>query len=219
MDLKGWNCFRQHKPPGFLDGVDRTPDALTVPPLVSNGESALSLRPSTFAPTLFITNLPTSLFSSLSDLDGLLRPFGFIINMVFIPSTPNSGPPFASRTTSVLVSYTLFDSASEAKAYLDGEIYDGWELRADWAPSSQAHDRSVRHPTSEETYGSAPGLQRSFFFHPPIQYPHQLDSPQFLINSNYAHYPFAFPNNYQIPTGIGVPQDRVLPQPHPVLYS
>lgn len=208
---------------GFLDGADRIVDALTVPPLLPNDESTLSLRSSTLAPTLLITNLPTSLFSSLSDLDGLLRPFGFIVNVVFIPSTPISDSPFTPKTTSVLVSYTLLDEASEAKAYLDDEVYDGCKLRVDWTPSSQSQDRPVHYPTSQKAYGSKYGLsqfagsapQRPFF---PIQYHQQLYSPQFPVNSNYAHS-FAFANNHKNPTGFGVPQDRSLPHPRPVLYT
>jgi len=70
--------------------------------------------------TLLIKNLPSLLFSQLSELEPLLLPFGHIKKLDILET---SGSDTTTGFTTVAVEYATADSAYEAKMTLDGQVY------------------------------------------------------------------------------------------------
>jgi len=76
--------------------------------------------------SLLVTNLPTVLFSELSDLNPLLRPFGSIQTLQILSS--ESG----SNLISAVVEYKTLAEAQDAKAFLHGQLYAGFRLELEY---------------------------------------------------------------------------------------
>ncbi|THV01968.1 RNA-binding domain-containing protein, partial [Dendrothele bispora CBS 962.96] len=140
-----WSIVQRSE--GFLDGGDRSmlfdasfADGVPSPHSQDGNqvetplEPPAPLRPSnhaftlTFTPsnTILVTNLPFILFSSTSDLEPLLRPFGKVskLEMIALPSP--------QETTSALVEYTTLEEAKEAKEHLQGQCYASYRVNAEY---------------------------------------------------------------------------------------
>ncbi|KAF7980536.1 hypothetical protein HWV62_37671 [Athelia sp. TMB] len=125
---------------GFLDGGDRAmvlehrpEDAIaTETPLnvftpantSSNALEACRFQPNLSLSTILVKNLPTLLFSSVSDLDPLLRPFGSVSSIDFMTDSTSDG-----TSNTAIVKFDSFEDAQEAKERLDGQVYAGLTLR------------------------------------------------------------------------------------------
>lgn len=88
----------------------------------SNEDEISGLSPSLVpTPTLFVTNLPTLLFSDAKDLYPLFCPFGLIKKLSVTEKFPNA-------TTSVILEYGSAEVAQEAKETLHGQCYAGHQI-------------------------------------------------------------------------------------------
>ncbi|KAK7685905.1 hypothetical protein QCA50_010712 [Cerrena zonata] len=85
--------------------------------------------------TLLVTNLPAPLFSSSSDLYPLLCPFGEVKHVKILSSNPSVLP---QGTISVIVEYTSFTSARDARDTLRGQVYANQPLQVDFWGSNSA---------------------------------------------------------------------------------
>lgn len=85
--------------------------------------------------TLLVTNLPASLFSSSSDLYPLFCPFGEVKHLKILSSNPST---LAQGTISVIVEYTSFTSARDARDSLRGQMYARLPLQVDFWGSHSA---------------------------------------------------------------------------------
>lgn len=97
--------------------------------------------------TLLITNLARQIFSTISDLDGLLRPFGSIVKMFFLNS-PNK----IAHTNSVMVEYDFASSAQEAREILSGQFYAGHAIMLTYVGSPDAR-RPSQIPSGDNSLG------------------------------------------------------------------
>ena len=90
----------------------------------ANEEELASFAPSLLpTATIFVTNLPTLLFSGLQDMSPLFCPFG-PIKKLNITGTPSAA------TQSVLIEYESAEVAQEAKETLHGQYYIGHQISA-----------------------------------------------------------------------------------------
>lgn len=90
----------------------------------SNEEELASFAPSLLpTATIFITNLPTLLFSGLKDMSPLFCPFGPIKKL-------NITGTLSAATQSVLIEYESAEVAQEAKETLHGQHYIGHQISA-----------------------------------------------------------------------------------------
>lgn len=99
---------------GTLDAMasPETPAILT-PPMDCQLQSFSACS----VPILLVTNLPTVLFCSASDLYPLLCPFGDVVQLKVL------NRPTAPDTLSVTVEYKTMIQAQEARESLDGQFY------------------------------------------------------------------------------------------------
>ncbi|KAF5371666.1 hypothetical protein D9758_003533 [Tetrapyrgos nigripes] len=155
---------------GFSDGVPSTygqddnqtcyPAQGHQPPAPShpsNHAFTLTFTPST---TILVTNLPFILFSSTSDLEPLLCPFGKItkLEMIALPSP--------QETTSALVEYTTLEDAKDAKESLQGQCYANYRVNAEYvcptASSIISHVSTPEIPNFDpKMFGSERSSSRS----------------------------------------------------------
>ena len=85
--------------------------------------------------TLLVTNLPASLFSSSSDLYPLFCPFGEVKHLKILSHNPTS---MNQGTISVIVEYTSFASARDARDTLRRQVYASQPLQVDFWGSKPA---------------------------------------------------------------------------------
>ncbi|KAK7441024.1 hypothetical protein VKT23_016805 [Stygiomarasmius scandens] len=159
---------------GFLDGGDRSllfdssfTDGMSSSYGQDEGQAGLPVElprlPNhaftlTFTPsvTILVTNLPFILFSSTSDLEPLLRPFGKItkLEMIALPSP--------QETTSALVEYTALEDAKDAKESLQGQCYANYRVNAEYVcPTSASIISQVSTPELSNYDGKFRGSERS----------------------------------------------------------
>ncbi|KIK68499.1 hypothetical protein GYMLUDRAFT_720987 [Collybiopsis luxurians FD-317 M1] len=101
--------------------VDSTENIISSP---SQAESfSLTFTPTS---TLLVTNLPIILFSTTSDLEPLLFPFGTIKKLETIAL------PSPQETISALVEYDVLESAKDAKVSLQGQCYAQYRINAEY---------------------------------------------------------------------------------------
>jgi RNA recognition motif-containing protein len=79
---------------------------------------ALSLVPT---PTIFVTNLPTFLFSQVQDMQSLFYPFGHIKKLKILGTSPKG-------STSAIIEYESAGIAQEARETLHGQCYAGQQI-------------------------------------------------------------------------------------------
>ena len=90
----------------------------------ANEEELASFAPSLLpTATIFVTNLPTLLFSGLKDMSPLFCPFGPIKKL-------NITGTLSAATRSVLIEYESAEVAQEAKESLHGQHYIGHQVSA-----------------------------------------------------------------------------------------
>lgn len=92
------------------------------------------------ASALLVKNLPKLLFSSVSDLDPLLRPFGSV-STVDLKTDP------AGNSSTAVVKFDSFEGAQEAKARLDGQVYAGFTLKLEHMPSAMPSPAVQQSPS------------------------------------------------------------------------
>lgn len=112
--------------------VPKTP---IVPPVILDDPSSLvaSLLPS---PSLLISNLPTILFSQLSDVDPLVRPYGNVTQVKLLPKSTSDA---LCDTVSVAVEFEAVAHAQDAKEALHGQVYANSTLLVQFVqPKDQA---------------------------------------------------------------------------------
>ncbi|KIJ14716.1 hypothetical protein PAXINDRAFT_36115, partial [Paxillus involutus ATCC 200175] len=127
---------------GFLDGADRTMMLTLSGPSSFPGSDGVHANPAlsygsedrvnnhwdlTHVPTtkLLVSNLPTLLFTQVSDLHPLFYPFGPIKDMKILRSSP--GHPLDETVTAV-VQYANASIAREAKETLQFQSYAGYPI-------------------------------------------------------------------------------------------
>ena len=143
-----------------MDGGDRS-TALPLPvmpasptdkenPQEDTSTATLPNRPKSFVvstavtSTLLIKNLPSLLFSQLSELEPLLLPFGYIKKLDILET---SGSDTTTGFITIAVEYATADSAYEAKMTLDGQVYVNNILKIEFIqPVSSACDALVHQP-------------------------------------------------------------------------
>lgn len=91
-------------------------------------------------PALLIKNLPNLLFSSVSDLDPLLRPFGSV-------STVDLKTDTTGNSSTAVVNFDSFEDAQEAKARLDGQVYAGLVLKLEHISSAMSSPAVQQSPS------------------------------------------------------------------------
>ena len=90
----------------------------------TNEEELASFVPSLLpTATIFVTNLPTLLFSGLKDMSPLFCPFGPVKKLNITGTLP-------AATQSVLIEYESAEVAQEAKETLHGQHYIGHQVSA-----------------------------------------------------------------------------------------
>lgn len=115
---------------GFLDGGDRSAALTVTTPLptprpdVESSEAPLNscwTITSNPATKLLVSNLPTLLFTQVSDLRPLFHPFGSINKMAILQSSHNT----LDSSITAVVEYVDITSAMEAKDSLQFQTYAG----------------------------------------------------------------------------------------------
>ncbi|KAF9225724.1 hypothetical protein BS17DRAFT_777575 [Gyrodon lividus] len=147
---------------GFLDGADRTMMLSTSGPSSISGSDGAHANPGLFrgpegpisnywnlthTPTskLLVSNLPTLLFTQVSDLHPLFYPFGPIRDMKIVGALP--GNPLDETVTAV-VEYGNASIAQEAKETLQFQSYAGYPIGV--------HYMCDAVPLIDETFTSSP---------------------------------------------------------------
>ncbi|KAF9233193.1 hypothetical protein BU15DRAFT_54228, partial [Melanogaster broomeanus] len=129
---------------GFLDGADRTTMLAVSGPCSLSSSDEVHTNPAlsharepehvidnnwnlTYTPTstLLVSNLPTVLFTQISDLHPLFYPFGPIKDMRILGPFP--GDPL-NRTVTAVVQYDDASIAQEAKETLQFQSYAGYPI-------------------------------------------------------------------------------------------
>ncbi|EMD35329.1 hypothetical protein CERSUDRAFT_96449 [Gelatoporia subvermispora B] len=148
---------------GFLDGGDRTsvlanqspspspsPSPFgTLTPASSSGQVSLATTPihehppPLFIPTkstkLRVSNLPSVLFSQLSDLRPLFCPFGEIKNIEIVESDTNNH----QGSISIVVEYASVTQAQEARDGLHGQMYSSTPVNVEFVQELIDPDREA----------------------------------------------------------------------------
>ncbi|KAL0959607.1 hypothetical protein HGRIS_011314 [Hohenbuehelia grisea] len=207
LDISWAVVQRSH---GFLDGGDRnvleasSPDtpldplptpseatSLPAPISMPSNPSSLSLYPTAI---LLVANLPSALFSQVSDLEPLLYPYGKIKNLQILEPGKSGLSATVDRllehsqeekeSLSAVVEYISISSAQEAKECLQRQSYAMLTLKVEyvrpspsslsWGPSTTLPE-GVHHPPGchLDPYWPSFGLgvpqylSPPFMFHPP----------------------------------------------------
>ncbi|CAL1699708.1 unnamed protein product [Somion occarium] len=115
--------------------------------------------------SLLVTNLPATLFSTNSDLYPLFCPFGEVKHIKILGSNPSS---LAQGTVSVLVEYTSFEAARDARDSLRGQVYASQPVRVDFWGSNTST------PTGIDQWNRGSSLDMKARLNP--------HAPPFMIN-------------------------------------
>ncbi|KAJ8509008.1 hypothetical protein ONZ45_g8787 [Pleurotus djamor] len=210
---------------GFLDGGDRIvalesplSESSLDPPLLDRGapqptatpaQSSLPALSISLLPTslLLVKNLPSFLFSQVSDLKPLFYPFGPTKMIQLLSSTENERlnnldtirspeSSSASDSISVLVEFTTVPDAEDAKTSLHGQVYSDLVVAVNFL--SQRLPVPVKSDTSVFPYQGFPGC----FVDPyPFAFgqPHYFPGPM-IYNSRHDRLPY-----YTGPLSYGLP--------------
>ncbi|KAJ3715119.1 hypothetical protein C8R42DRAFT_613294 [Lentinula raphanica] len=217
-----WSIVQRSE--GFLDGGDRatvfdphsasgsetTQGGDIVPPTVNLSETVAASSPEksfvlTFSPTnaLLVTNLPFILFTNTSDLEPLLFPFGSIkkLEMIALPSP--------QETTSALVEYDALESATDAKASLQGQCYAQYRINAEYVVLSDASPvppipafpdfddfefKNDRNHARNNLFSTSAPPSRSQSRNQSNVFQHKRPLQDISNSSNYFQHPFAPPS-------------------------
>ena len=164
--------------------------------------------------SLFVTNLPTLLFSQAQDLHPLFFPFGQIEKLEIVQVSPLG-------TMSVVVRYSAAHVAQEAKETLSGQLYGSYQIEARYVKpigpnlfdlsssgvvtADRKSDRPVSTPgdflgqprvledhdtgrMKDLAHSSQPGLVTAPFFHRAISLPMPLPSLPSVFPGNFQDY-------------------------------
>lgn len=151
---------------GFLDGGDRSLMLSTALPFPAMGpdvqaEASNELLGNRWTisdyPTskLLISNLPTLLFTQVSDLQPLLYPFGSIKKLGILHSLHDA----AERSIAAVVEYFDVSSAQEAKETLQSQLYAGHTIEARYVRDNSLVADSQVNPTSRPTLAPSQVVQ------------------------------------------------------------
>lgn len=163
------------------DSCDISPPSsagLVTPPL----ETETPPIPSSCSTTLFVSNLPSVLFSQPADLQPLLCPFGDVQNLKMVDDGPNAH----QGNISVIVEYKTLAQAKEARDSLSGQFYTINPVRADFIfPKSAASSDVDAYAWPSNKVDSKIGLNP---YAPPflVQNAPNQEVPMMPFSSHYA---------------------------------